>query len=327
VKRKVILNLVVILLFFMIFSCSEQSKEEKNIKLIPVKNIKLNSLEVLTDTAEGRFYHPTFSNYGQWIFFTSQNYKGIWYYSFPSRIVTQLSDANGIGYKFAIGKLDKKIYYRLKIRSGYKREVNYSLVEQDIDSKKITILLSSKERISPPVIIDKNTLLYFKKGKMHLIDLSTKTEKYGDETTNLILTLDNKLIKIKYGKITKINNPNPGNILFAVKSPVSEDIAFEVKGKGLFIKELNGKTIQIKNGLQPAWSPDGRMIVFVKEKSDGMTIMESKIFIAAVPLLKEFNLLANKNISASNPAWSPDGKKLVFNSDEGEIILASLDIQ
>ena len=325
-KRKMILSLLA-LVVLTVFSCSNQSKKGQGDKLAPVKNIKLISLEVLTDTAEGRFYHPNFSNDGQRIFFTSLNYKGIWYYSFPSRIVTQLSDANGIGFKFAIGKPGEKIYYRIKVRSGYKRKVNYSLVEQDVNTKKITILVSSKDRISPPVIIDKNTLLYFKKGKMHLIDLTTKIEKPGDETTDLILSLDNKLVKVKQGKITGIENPNPGNILFAAKSPVNEDLAYEVKGKGLFIKNSNGKTIQIKDGLQPAWSPDGRMIAYVKEKSDGMKITESKIFIAALPSLKEFNLLASKNISASNPAWSPNGTKLVFNSDEGEIISASLDIQ
>ncbi len=325
-KRKTIFSLFA-LAVLTLFSCSNQSKKEQGNKSTPVKNIKLISLEVLTDTAEGRFYHPSFSNEGQRIFFTSQNYKGIWYYSFSSRIVTQLSDANGIGYKFAVGNSCKKIYYRLKVRSGYKRKVNYSIAEQDVGSKKITILVSSKGRISPPVIIDKNTLLYFKKGKIHLIDLITKAEKSGDESTNLILSLDNKLVKVKRGKVTRVDTAKSFEILYAAKSPVSEVIVSEVKGKGLFINNSNGKTVQIKDGLQPAWSPDGRMLAFVKEKSDGMKISESKIFIAVLPSLKEFNLLADKNILASDPAWSPDGKKLVFNSDEGEIILASLNIQ
>lgn len=325
-KQKTIFSLFA-LIVLTLFSCSNQSKKEQGNKSSPVKNIKLISLEVLTDTAEGRFYHPSFSNDGQRLFFTSQNYKGIWYYSFSSRIVTQLSDANGIGYKFAVGNSGKKIYYRLKVRSGYKRKVNYSIAEQDVGSKKITILVSSKGRISPPVITDKNTLLYFKKGKIHLIDLNTKAEKSGDESTNLILSLDNKLVKIKSGKVIKSNSSNSANILFASKSPVNDDIAFVVKGQGLFIKNSNGNTNHIKDGLQPAWSPDGRMLAFVKEKSDGMKITKSKIFIAVLPSLKEFNLLADKNILASNPVWSPDGKKLVFNSDEGEIILASLNIQ
>ncbi len=322
-------NYLILLLFIAlaVSGCSRKQDKEKSKKVIPVKNIKLISLKVLTGKEEGRFYHPKFSDNGRRIFFTSQNYKGLWYYNIHSGKVTQLSDANGIGYKFAVGKSGEKIYYRLKVRSGYKRKINYLIAGQNVSSKKINILVTSKGRISPPVISGKNTLLYFKEGKLHIIDLTTKTEKSTSDTADLILSLDNKLVKIKHGKLTRINIGNSSAVLYAAKSPVSDDIAYEVKGKGLFVKSSNGRTNQIKNGLQPAWSPDGRMLAYVKEKADGMKITGSKIFIAALPSLKEFNLLAGKNIVASNPAWSPDGKKIVFNSDDGGIILATLNIQ
>ncbi len=59
---------------------------------------------------------------------------------------------------------------------------------------------------------------------------------------------------------------------------------------------------------QPAWSPNGKQLAFVR-------VIESKpqIFILPMDGGESMQLTRNKN-GASNPKWSPDGKQIIFSS-------------
>ena len=64
---------------------------------------------------------------------------------------------------------------------------------------------------------------------------------------------------------------------------------------------------QESNSSQPAWSPDGKLIVYVKQSSDGsqLWIMNAD-GTQAQPLSEDDGFY-------SHPRWSPDGKTIVFN--------------
>ena len=82
------------------------------------------------------------------------------------------------------------------------------------------------------------------------------------------------------------------------------------RGKSLiWTSDLNGGNLtQLREGIYPRWSPDGKKIVFQHKKeiwlidSDGTNLMQ---------------LTNTENIIESLPSFSADGKKIVYTSNEG----------
>ena len=81
----------------------------------------------------------------------------------------------------------------------------------------------------------------------------------------------------------------------------------------LWLADLNGKTQSIQlsskeNAGQPAWSPDGKQIAFVRN-------VDNKPQIFLLPLIGgEAKQLTTHKYGAGNPQFSPDGKKILFAS-------------
>jgi TolB protein len=67
--------------------------------------------------------------------------------------------------------------------------------------------------------------------------------------------------------------------------------------------------------LDPAWSPDGRLIAFVSSRSGaGLDIFTMKTDGGQV------TKLTNNGFADEEPAWSPDGKQLTFQSYLGGLV-------
>ena len=103
----------------------------------------------------------------------------------------------------------------------------------------------------------------------------------------------------------------------AVWSPDSKKIAFTTnRGNGtrLFVMNADGSNqhdLLNENthyGSYPAWSPDGKMIVFSKELPDQKT----QLFVAKSDGSKIRQLTHSKAELNWLPAWSPDGRYIAY---------------
>lgn len=64
----------------------------------------------------------------------------------------------------------------------------------------------------------------------------------------------------------------------------------------------------------PAWSPDGRRIVFEREDGEG----HAELFVISADGTNERQLTRNDETNDASPAWAPDGRTILFSRYVGE---------
>ena len=92
----------------------------------------------------------------------------------------------------------------------------------------------------------------------------------------------------------------------------SEDDVFVMDADGTDLRQLTPDRAGIHAG-QPAWSPDGRSLVFVRGASvpSALVVRPGSLFVMNADGSDMRRL--TRNWLDAGPAWSPDGREIVFN--------------
>ncbi len=141
--------LAVISAFFLFSSCGrEPAQETFHYQNFSSKNsLLVKRIWTVSDLNFGQFSYPQFSPDGAKIFFTTTDYEGIWYYDLEKKITEKLTSQRGAGYNFKFSLEGDKIYYIVKTQGGSRSDFEYSLVEQNLVTKEIRLILNSSKRI------------------------------------------------------------------------------------------------------------------------------------------------------------------------------------
>src|SRR5258708_340635 len=150
-------------------------------------------------------------------------------------------------------------------------------------------------------------IVYNQDGKIKRLDLATGTEKIIPFTAQVSQELGPKLDfpqKVEEGPV-KVRL-----IMAPVESPDGKKLAFSAMTHLYTLDLPGGKPQRLTSGsaheFQPAWSPDGKSIVYVTWSSDGGQLWK-------IPAAGGTPVRLSKSLAVySNPAWSPDGTKIVL---------------
>jgi Tol biopolymer transport system component len=290
------------------------------------QNISVVKVEQITTKSQGEFYYPQFSFDGSKIFFTSESYKGLWYYDAAAKAIVNLNNLHGAGYQPVISKDGNKVMFRVDDYSeGIKKS---AMVLQDVNSKSLVTIEEKTRGLSAPIHRIDDKVVYTKADEVNAVLINSAAKLNKNEITDMFAYVDNSNIVLAANGSKKILSPlGKGNYIWSSVSPDKTKLLFTLAGKGTFISDLNGTILyEIGYANAPVWSPDGKWILYMVDKDDGTNFISSDIFISSADDNKKFQLTNEPDRINMYPLWSSKGDKVVFNSAEGEIILLELKI-
>ncbi len=277
----------------------------------------------ITNLNEGKYYHPKFSNDDSKIFFTTENYKGIYYYDVSEKQIKTVSEDIGAGYEYSLTPDDKTIYYRV---DNYINGKKYSSIKsKDLSNLEEKTLINNQRELSSPKILDDGKVAYNLNDQL-------KSESTSEDLKN-ILSKNDALVFIENSKIAlyidgqkRILTPaGDGNYIWPSISPDKSKILFTLAGKGTFISDLNGNIIsQLGYADAPQWSSDSKWIVYMVDKDNGDYVTSSDIFISSVDAATILQLTNTPDEFEMYPEINHSGNKIVCNTYDGKILLIEL---
>jgi len=98
-------------------------------------------------------------------------------------------------------------------------------------------------------------------------------------------------------------------------------------GGHLWLVPLDGAPVDLGEGYDPAWHPDGRRVVFVRLTHDGLSVTASDLWVRDIASRTESRLAQTSATAEVKPAISPDGRWIAFaDARTGDGWFASLSL-
>lgn len=276
----------------------------------------------LTVLPEGSsLMRPRFSPDADKLLLTSDNYTGIYTYSFSTKELTQLASDNGIGFGTE-WLTSSSIVLRHSIREGVFTKHAVAVMQTDGELTLFTEYLHSMPSI--PKASSSNQVLYYS-DKKELKSVPTGFPAKAGKSAPDYVAVGKSLIKIGSAAGTSIQSENirsfSSDILNLEQSKDGKRLVFEILGGNLMSFDTEtGALFDLGRYNRPSFSPDGNYITAMKTTDDGHDILSSEIVVLSFDGSFLTELTRNFELQAMNPHWSPLGNQIVFDSPENGAI-------
>jgi hypothetical protein len=111
----------------------------------------------------------------------------------------------------------------------------------------------------------------------------------------------------------------------AVVSPDGDKVVYQGLVTGLHIyTRSTGAVVSIGPGTAPAWSPDGKRLVFEVTEDDGHDLIASDLYLYDVAADRVAPLTATERVLERRPSFSPDGAQVAFDDNTGGLFVGKV---
>jgi dipeptidyl aminopeptidase/acylaminoacyl peptidase len=112
----------------------------------------------------------------------------------------------------------------------------------------------------------------------------------------------------------------------AVVSPDGDRVAFQGLVTGLYVYTRSTATLaHVGPGTAPAWSRDGKRIVFEVTEDDGHDIVASDLYLYDVATDHVSQLTNTEQIIERRPSFSPSGTRIAYDDNAGGVFVGTLE--
>ena len=276
--------------------------------------LRVVSIEKVNLPEKVSSYNPKFSPDGKSIFFSNTSYNGIWRYNIAEKTTQEITTDGVTGFGFEINKAGNKIAYRKTTFEGVERK--QEIIEQDLNNYSTTVLGTARN-ISTPVYFNEKIITSENIAELPSVQaFSEEVALLGIEKTKIVI--------LKNGKKEIIDPLGEGNYIWPSLSPDGKTILAVSVGQGAFLCTTDGNVIQRFDGRKnaPAFTHDGKWIVYMVDTDDGHQILDSDIYAVSVDGQTTIRLTNNNKINM-NPAPSATENKIAFSTLDGELFILS----
>ena len=133
----------------------------------------------------------------------------------------------------------------------------------------------------------------------NLVNLTAKS-KANDSAPNW--RADGRRIAFMSSRVTATN-------------PEGDSEIFIMKADGSHLRQI---TFNALDDQEPAWSPDGTRIVFVRDFDPIQGEIDYDLFTMNADGTEQRNLTSSPGVQDESPNWSPDGRRIAFMSDRAD---------
>lgn len=290
------------------------------------QNVKAGPVEKLTDKSQGVFAYPKVSPEGK-VFFTTDNFKGIYFYDEQSKSIEMLNNESGSGYEFAFSPNGQTVIYR---SDNFINNRKYSsLKEQNILTREIKTIQPEQRNVDTPVSLGDGKVVYGIDDNLQILANDRVSKVELSKVNETLVQAKMQEIHLYSNGIKRILKPLGDRYYIWVSlSPDKTKLLFNAAGSGTYISDLNGDIItNLGKAHYANWSPDGNWISYMVDKDNGEVIIASDIYVASVDGKHKYQLTKTDDVIEVYPSWSNDGKKIVFATNEGEIFILPIIIE
>ncbi|MFZ1290418.1 MAG: hypothetical protein WAR79_10015 [Melioribacteraceae bacterium] len=287
------------------------------------QKIKITETQKIEIDQTSASFYPQFSKTDENIIFTTENYNGLYSHNLKTSQTKIISNENGVGYKPLIIDDENFVLRNFKIENG--RKV-HSVFMKNIFSDKVEIIEADKRNISIPNQIIGSNYFVVENSIVNKKLTSNKLQK-SNQFAKAIYSQNENLFIIQNDEIKNISPMGKGVYVWESFSSDGEKVLFTFGNQGSFVCDLDGNILlNINDAHYPKFSPDDKIILFMKDKDDGEKYISSDLFIYSIEEKKEYQITNTSNIIEMYAEWSHDQKSIVYNTFLGEIYLAKINI-
>lgn len=289
------------------------------------QSIKVKERKEITIPEAGEHFFPRFGANDSVIYFTRAYYQSIESLNLFTNELKNITSDPGSGFEYQFTDDGNKVFYRTDTFLNGKK---YSDIKSfNFLTNKSELLESRKRNLSTPKILKSGDCIF-------KIDADITVNNKLKQTTQLniipqdtmLFYSDNNLILLINGERKVFNPLGNGSYLWASFSPDKSKILFTFMGKGTYVVDLDGNILlEVGYANAPKWSPDGKWIVYMDDKDDGVKIISSEIFVLSADGKEKIKLTDSKETHEQFPEWSPSMNAMVCHTADGKIVYLSLE--
>lgn len=289
----------------------------QSISVLETKQLPIESFE--------ESYYPFFSKDDSQVFFSKQNYEGLYAFKLADNVTSKITDFAGAGYNPLLLEDEAILYRSHKIVNGRKYQ---SVVSHDLKNATETVLQKDIRELQIPNQMVSNSLVLLKNKRPEKVEFeSMNLSKLGNLKKSIYVE-DNNLNLIEENQTKTINPLGKGVYVWESISRDGEMILFTFGNQGAFICDLEGNILDsIEEAHYPKFSPNGKFISYMIDKDNGTDYISSDIFVYSIDQKKSYAITQTDNRIEMYPNWSNDGNKLIYNTIDGQLFISTLQFE
>jgi len=265
---------------------------------------------------------------GSYIAAAGENYGSLWLYNIEDDKWQKLVEENGAGWDFDWSPDSKRIAFRSNIIQKRRKQTTIKYV--DIITGEVSKIVDYSRNFSTPKWITTDVLAFMHNDEYKTVAITQKNFMQPQSSQfqeNICLFTSEGIHTRKSNQAIRLLEPLKGSIFNASFSPDGTTILFEkADGKIYSFRENSNDVKVLAEGEMPAWSSDGKHIVYANPKDDGYKHISSDIFICDAAGINKRQITKTEDELEMRPHWSPDGNKIVCDSN-GKIFVLVLELE